>query len=93
MSTALAGLNETNQLTFQGDGMTVQDKKDVLGVFAWEAKNMYLNESALRTFTHEKTAKAYCDLLNKMNDYSIRSKLYNQGGYVIRPLRKGTSQL
>ena len=62
--------------------------KDTLGVFAWEAKNMYLNESALRTFTREKAAKAYCDKLNKLNDSCIGSKLYDQGGYVIRPLRK-----
>jgi hypothetical protein len=61
---------------------------DVLGVFAWEAKNMYLNDSALRTFTREKAARAYCDQLNETNDSYAGSKLYHQGGYVIRPLRK-----
>lgn len=61
---------------------------DVLGVFAWEAKNMYLNDSALRTFKHKKAAKDYCDHLNKLNDACAGSKFYDQGGYVIRPLRK-----
>lgn len=61
--------------------------KDTLGVFAWEAKNMYLNESALRTFIREKAARAYCDKLNEIND-SYAGELYHHGGYVIRPLRK-----